>query len=65
MRIELYKSGLIRKSWKWRLVSSNGRIMASGKGFNSRQNCMDSVMTIIGYFKSSVRTGKPINIIDV
>lgn len=53
MEIEIYKSGIIRKSWKWRLTSSNGRIMASGKGFNSKQACVTSVTSIITYFKNN------------
>jgi len=51
MKVEVYKSGIIRKSWKWRLISSNGNIMASGKGFNSKQACIKSVTTIIDYCK--------------
>jgi len=46
MKIEVYRSGVIRKSWKWRMKSKNGRILASGKGFDTKQNCKKSLYLV-------------------
>ena len=37
LKIQIYKSGIIIKDWKWKAVASNGRIIASGRGFNNKQ----------------------------
>jgi len=50
MKLKIYKSGIIRKSWKWKLISNNGRILASGRGFNSKQNLEESIQKIKNYF---------------
>jgi len=46
MKIQVYFSGVFRKSWKWRLIAKNGKILASGKGFNTKELCEDSVNLI-------------------
>jgi len=51
MRIIIYESGFIRKSWKWKLVSENGRIVAFGRGFNSKQNAQENIKKIKKFFK--------------
>jgi uncharacterized protein YegP (UPF0339 family) len=48
--IDVYYSGIIRKSWKWRLKSSNGRILASDKGFFTEEDCIKSLHKFKKYF---------------
>jgi uncharacterized protein YegP (UPF0339 family) len=48
-KLELYedKSG----EWRWRLKSSNGRIVASsGEGFTRKSSCRESVSNMLGTF---------------
>lgn len=52
LTFEIYKSGFIRKSWKWRAVAPNGRIIAGGHGFNSAQLARDSVSKLIEYIQA-------------
>jgi len=47
MKVEIYKSGILRKSWKWRLKARNGRIIAHGTGFNRVYECKESVDKVI------------------
>ena len=49
LTFEIYKSGFIRPSWKWRARHSNGKIMASGRGFNTKYLCKESVDQVINY----------------
>lgn len=51
--IKIYKSGIIRKSWKWKAVSSNGRVVASGRGFNSSRLVKESIDLLVNAFKSN------------
>ena len=58
MKIEIYeyKQGWKRtKQYGWRLVAGNGEIMASGMGFNTKQNAMISIKKIYRYFKHDFR----------
>lgn len=54
IKFEIYRSGILRKSWKWRAVASNGEIMASGRGLNSKQGAVDSVSTLTRYVKQGL-----------
>ena len=56
--IEIYKSGWLRPSWKWRLVAANGRILASGSGFNSKQGVEKSLDLIKKFFHDYKTTNK-------
>lgn len=49
-KIEIYKSGLIRPSWKWRLKGLNGEIMASGRGLNTSVEARNSVRRVAKAF---------------
>ena len=49
LAIKIYKSGFLRRDWKWRAVAPNGRIIASGRGFNSRQLTIESLEVLIKY----------------
>jgi uncharacterized protein YegP (UPF0339 family) len=49
LKFEIYKSGIFRVSWKWRAIAPNGRIIASGRGFNSKENATKSIDVLIGY----------------
>lgn len=40
---EIYRSGLIRREWRWRLRAGNGRVIASGEGFADRRDCLNSL----------------------
>jgi uncharacterized protein YegP (UPF0339 family) len=51
LKIQIYKSGIIIKDWKWKAVASNGRIIASGRGFNNKQLAEQSVQNLINYIK--------------
>lgn len=53
MFFEIYKSGLIRKNWKWRLRSNNHKILASGRGFNNKYSCIKSIKLIKNYINNS------------
>ena len=40
-KIHIYKAK--NKQWAWNLKAANGRILASGHGFNRKSNCQESV----------------------
>lgn len=46
MKIEIYKSGLLNLSWKWRLLDEDNDILGYGRGFNRKQNVQRSIDTI-------------------
>jgi uncharacterized protein YegP (UPF0339 family) len=47
MRITVYRSGLLKREWRWRLRAANGRIIAtSGEGYRNKQDCLDIVEKI-------------------
>ncbi len=50
LKVEIYYSGIIRKSWKWRFVASNGKCMGSGRGFNTKAFAIAIVEKNILYF---------------
>lgn len=44
---DVYPSGKPRKQWRWRLKSSNGRIIAaSTEGYSSKENCLKNIAAI-------------------
>ena len=44
MEFQLYPSG---QQWRWRLVASNNRIIASGESYHNRQDCVDAVNLVM------------------
>ncbi len=46
MKIEVKETGFIRKSWKWRAIARNGKIMASGRGFDEVDHAVKSIKTL-------------------
>lgn len=47
-RIELYRSGLLRKFY-WRYVHWNGNILAdSGQGYGSKEDALQGALTVTG-----------------
>lgn len=41
MKFYLYRSGVIRRGWRWRLVGANGRIIAdSGEAYRNKADCL-------------------------
>lgn len=53
-KILIYKSGVFRKSWKWKMIAPNGEVIASGRGFNSQHNAEISVGIVKGYFETGL-----------
>lgn len=48
MQFELYPVTVNGgKQWRWRLLASNRRIVASGESFHNRQDCIDSVNLVM------------------
>jgi uncharacterized protein len=48
MRFELYRSGWIRKEWRWKFISSNGRTIAvSSEGYRNYGDCLDGVVLVM------------------
>lgn len=48
-RIELYRSGLRRKKWRWRYVAENGNILAdSGQGYSRRMDALNGAKRVVG-----------------
>lgn len=47
-RFEVYRSGLIRREWRWRLVAGNGEIIASGEGYRERRACLVGIDRVRG-----------------
>lgn len=46
MHIDVYKSGLIFKDWRFRIVAKNNRILASSEGYKNRLDCISAAMLI-------------------
>lgn len=53
LTFEIYHSGIFRKSWKWRAIAPNGKIIASGRGFNNKWLAEESIKILLGYIKSN------------
>jgi len=53
MKFIIYRSGIFRISWKWKLVARNNEILASARGFNTESIARENIYTIIGYIKSN------------
>jgi uncharacterized protein YegP (UPF0339 family) len=51
LEFRVYYSGILRRSWKWKAVASNGNIIASGRGFNTESNARQSIDNLINYTK--------------
>ena len=45
MKFEIYSQGegLIGKQWRWRLVASNGKNVASGEGYYNKEDCLNAI----------------------
>lgn len=54
MHIDVYKSGLIFKDWRFRIVAKNNRILASSEGYRNRADAIHAAMLIQTEAKSSV-----------
>lgn len=48
----VYHSGYIKPSWKWRLTAKNGRILASDKGFLDAEEAYSAIQEFSTYFKN-------------
>ena len=56
MKFEIYKSGNTgllgmvgdQLGWRWRLKSSNGKIIASGEAYENKADCMHAIELVKG-----------------
>lgn len=46
MKFEIYRSGIIFREWRFRVISSNGRILASSEGYKNHADAEDAVWSI-------------------
>lgn len=46
MRFKIYRSGFIRREWRWRLIARNGEPIASGEGYKNKADCEATVRLI-------------------
>ena len=51
--IEIYKSGIIRRGWRWRIKADNGKIIAAST--ESYKNKKDCELNVEGIYKHLVR----------
>lgn len=49
MKFEIYskQEGLIGTQWRWRLVSSNGKVIASGEGYFNKEDCLNAIYLVM------------------
>ena len=60
-RIELYRSGLRRKKWRWRYVAANGNILAdSGQGYSRRIDALAGAARVTGQTE-----GRQVRVVEV
>jgi uncharacterized protein YegP (UPF0339 family) len=45
MKFEIFKSKA-NHQWYFRLVASNGRIIAQSEGYHNREDCIDTITSI-------------------
>ena len=45
MKYQIYskQEGLLGNQWRWRLVSANGKIVASGEGYSNKEDCLHAI----------------------
>ena len=44
MRFELIRSRIPRRQrWRWRIVATNGRTLASSEAYTNRGDCLDAI----------------------
>lgn len=47
MRFKVYRSGFIRREWRWRLLAKNNRTVAdSGEGYRNKTDCEAAIALI-------------------
>lgn len=47
MRFKVYRSGFIRRGWRWRLLANNNRILAdSGEAYQNKGDCLNAIQLI-------------------
>ena len=54
MKVTFYISGWVRKSWKWRAVAPNGKILAHARGFNTEELARENFDTLVNYIKNDM-----------
>jgi uncharacterized protein YegP (UPF0339 family) len=57
MKEKARKTGIFIKRgssgrWYWHLKGKNGKIIASGHGFNSKRNTTKSILSVLKFFKA-------------
>jgi len=47
MKIEIYKSGIFIKGWRWRIRAANGKIIAAAtESYKNKQDCECNLISI-------------------
>ena len=46
MKFEIYRSGLIFREWRFRIVAGNGRILAASEGYKNKADAEKAVWII-------------------
>lgn len=46
MTFEIYKAGLFRRQWYFRIVADNGKIVAQSEGYKNLLDCRSTVGSI-------------------
>lgn len=46
MKFEVYRSGLIMPRWRWRLVATNGQVVAQSQGYSRRIDALATVRSL-------------------
>jgi uncharacterized protein YegP (UPF0339 family) len=54
MQYEVYRSGLIRKEWRWRFVSNGRTIAVSSEGYKNYLDCLRGIELLQGSRSSPV-----------
>lgn len=53
---EVYKSGLLRRGWRWRFVAKNGRIIyGSTESYKNLADCLDTIPILQGETEAHYR----------
>lgn len=49
MRFIIYRSGVVRRGWRWRLRANNGQIIAdSAEAYVSKADCLHGISLVQG-----------------
>lgn len=59
MKTKKPKTGIFIKqmgeAWHWHLKAKNGKVIAHGRGFDSKRNAIRSIKAVSAYFRDKTR----------